>query len=299
MDNETLGWAQQVDWLKLGLRSHTHFPSIDSTNRWACETTGPWDAARLPLLVTCEEQTAGRGRHGRSWWQGNGGLAFSLVMDLPHSPPGGVAGAAGEGAGLLSPHWLSLWNAVVLQRTAASFLPDQVVRLKWPNDLIIDDRKNAGILTESVSGRPGRVVVGIGVNINNRLDCQTPTEAREGFSWAETHRLFDLGEVLRRFVVEWLRWDYQTPDARAQLLRDYRAVDGLRGKRLQVTATNVWEPDPTSPDRCIPMVACDWANNGTFQGDYAGLTPEGYLSLTGPAGELWVFPAAERVRAVG
>lgn len=299
MDTETPGWAQQVDWLKLGLRSHTHFSSIDSTNRWACETTGTWDAVRLPSLVTCEEQTAGRGRQGRSWWQGNGGLAFSLVMDLPQSPPGGVAGAAGEGACLLSPHWLSLWNAVVLQRTAARFLPDQVVRLKWPNDLIIDDRKNAGILTEPVSGRAGRVVVGIGVNINNRLDCQTPVEAREGFSWAETHRLFDLGEVLRRFVEEWLRWDYQTPEARAQLLHDYSAVDGLRGKRLQVTATNVWQPDPTSPKRCIPLENPAQSSDGTFEGDYLGLTAEGYLSLHGARGELWVFPAAERVRAVG
>lgn len=100
-------------------------------------------APRAPhgLLVTAAEQTAGHGRQGRTWTAPAGeGLLMSLVLhDWPELLPLTAAVAVAETAG-----------------------PD--TRIKWPNDILVNDRKVAGILVE---GRPqdGWAVLGIGVNV--------------------------------------------------------------------------------------------------------------------------------------
>ena len=106
-----------------------------------------------PVLLVAEQQTAGRGRLGRSWTSRAGdSLTFSLGMPLaPHDWSG-----------------LSLAVGVGLAESL-----DPRVRLKWPNDLWLDDRKLAGILIETASFGEGRdarryAVVGVGINIAPR-----------------------------------------------------------------------------------------------------------------------------------
>lgn len=111
-------------------------------------------APRAPhgLLVTAAEQTAGHGRQGRTWTAPAGeGLLMSLVLhDWPELLPLTAAVAVAETAG-----------------------PD--TRIKWPNDILVNDRKVAGILVE---GRPqeGWAVLGIGVNVAVRA---FPDELRD------------------------------------------------------------------------------------------------------------------------
>ena len=128
------------------------FPTIDSTNTWVMEQAR--QGAAEGLVAVAEEQTAGRGRLGRTWVSPPGGsLLMSLLLrpvDLPmdklHLATAAVAMAGADAVALI-----------------AEVRPS----LKWPNDLLIGDRKLAGVLTE-VEG--DAVVVGIGIN------CTWPDE---------------------------------------------------------------------------------------------------------------------------
>ncbi len=129
-----------------------HFRSVDSTNERARSLA----AAGAPhgTLVTAAEQRAGRGRQGRVWVAPPGrALLCSLVL---RDPPRLLPLAAGVAvAGLAGPE----------------------ARLKWPNDVLLDGLKVAGILVE---GRPQErwAVLGIGVNVAVSLD-ELPFELRE------------------------------------------------------------------------------------------------------------------------
>jgi BirA family biotin operon repressor/biotin-[acetyl-CoA-carboxylase] ligase len=126
-----------------------HLRATDSTNERAKALAG---GAPHGLLVTAAEQTAGHGRQGRTWSAPAGeGLLMSLVL---HDWP------------LLLP----LVAAVAVAETAGG-----AARIKWPNDILVDDRKVAGILVEA---RPAEswAVLGIGVNVAVRA---FPAELRD------------------------------------------------------------------------------------------------------------------------
>lgn len=118
---------------------HVHHRVVDSTN----ERAKALAAAGAPhgTLVTAEEQTAGRGRQGRSWLAEAGA---AVLMSVVLRPP---------------PDALPLAAAVAV----AEAVPAEAA-IKWPNDVLVDGRKLAGILVE---GRPqeGWVVLGIGLNV--------------------------------------------------------------------------------------------------------------------------------------
>ncbi|WP_114970676.1 biotin--[acetyl-CoA-carboxylase] ligase [Rhodoferax ferrireducens] len=128
-------------------------PQIDSTNT---ELMRRARAGRMePVLLVAEQQTAGRGRLGRQWFSGqeaSAGAPASLTfsLGLPLSPQ----------------DWSGLSLAVGLS-IVQSLHPE--LRLKWPNDVWLHDRKLAGILIETASlGDLRYAVVGVGINIRER-----------------------------------------------------------------------------------------------------------------------------------
>ena len=111
----------------------------------------------LPLWVTAERQTAGRGRAGRVWVSDRGNLQASLavICNAPLAQAGELALVAG----------LALFDTV---RTTMPLVEMISLRLKWPNDLLIGSAKAGGILVESTTarGQPGFLaVIGFGLNI--------------------------------------------------------------------------------------------------------------------------------------
>src|SRR5512147_2453471 len=150
--------------LKLPLGDVRYFDSIGSTNNEALA----WAAggARDMSLVIADEQTAGRGRLDRKWYTPKGtALAFSIVLrptanERPHLPR--LVGLA------------ALAVAVSLRKQGLD------ARIKWPNDVLIQNHKVCGILIESVwSGEDvDCVVIGIGINI---LEGSVPPEERLQF----------------------------------------------------------------------------------------------------------------------
>ncbi|MDD2057076.1 bifunctional biotin--[acetyl-CoA-carboxylase] ligase/biotin operon repressor BirA [Pseudomonas sp. GD03860] len=139
-------YAQGENWPAL------IFDSIDSTNAQALRSISEGQAA--PFLVLAERQTAGRGRRGRQWVSPFAeNLYYSLVLRIE----GGMRQLEG----------LSLVVGLAVMRTLHAFgVAD--AGLKWPNDVLVNNQKIAGILLELV-GDPAdvcHVVLGVGVNVN-------------------------------------------------------------------------------------------------------------------------------------
>jgi BirA family biotin operon repressor/biotin-[acetyl-CoA-carboxylase] ligase len=123
------------------------YDTIDSTNLEALRAARA--GARGPLWIVAKRQTAGRGRRGRSWVSEPGNLYASLLL-TDSSPPEHAA-------------QLSFVAVLALYDAVAGRIPGLASRLsvKWPNDLLIDRMKCAGILIE---GEGTAAVIGIGVN---------------------------------------------------------------------------------------------------------------------------------------
>lgn len=134
-------------------------PSCDSTN--AVLLARAESGAPSGTVVIAEEQTAGRGRRGRSWFASPGdSLTFSLLWRFaPGTAPAGLSLAVGVAV------------ARALRGVGAGG-----TALKWPNDILKEGRKLGGILVELVPGAPHAAVIGIGINL--RLPAGMPDEVR-------------------------------------------------------------------------------------------------------------------------
>lgn len=122
------------------------YRTIGSTNDRAAELAGR--AGPRPSVVVAEEQTSGRGRRGDAWQSSAGaGIWMSLVLDAERAFP-----------------QLPLVVGVACARAIdrALDVAEPMVMVKWPNDLVVADRKIGGILCEA---SPRAVVVGVGINV--------------------------------------------------------------------------------------------------------------------------------------
>lgn len=130
-----------------------HFDTTESTNTEARRLAGSYPGECL--LVTATTQSAGRGRHGRSWESPRGGAWLSFVWPTRQPP--------------LAYSAVSLVAAIAVRRALLDVVATHRLQIKWPNDLLIDDRKVVGILCEQWPGdreNPGIIVMGIGINID-------------------------------------------------------------------------------------------------------------------------------------
>ncbi len=287
-------WTE-VDWCAWGIATHTHYEAVESTQTAAHALAAELAEADLPLLVTCESQTAGRGRGNRSWLQQVGGLAFTVVLPLQNDALRGQS--QGEW-----PRWWALWTGLCLQATAAKLVPGGTCRLKWPNDLWIDGRKNAGILLETLRGRPQVLAVGVGVNVNNRILEVPAGQSVTPISWIELGGgAFDLPQVLGHFLQRWLPISgLELPDL-AECCGRFARVDALSGKRLTVVSATAFvarEDDPLTLEP-ITQIAESATGSGAapiYTGRYAGIGRDGWLRLREQDGRELVFPSAEQVR---
>jgi BirA family biotin operon repressor/biotin-[acetyl-CoA-carboxylase] ligase len=139
---------------RFGSKVYT-FQTIDSTNNCARVLAGCW--AEEGTVVIAEEQTAGKGRLGRTWLATPGeNLTFSIILrpDLPSEEM----------------NLLPLFVAVGIAAAVESVI-SMKVQCKWPNDLLLNGKKFAGVLMEGAvsNNAVDFVVVGIGINVNQTL----------------------------------------------------------------------------------------------------------------------------------
>jgi BirA family biotin operon repressor/biotin-[acetyl-CoA-carboxylase] ligase len=206
-------------------------PTTGSTNTDAAERARA--GAAEGYVVTADEQTAGRGRLDRRWQSPpRAGIAVSVLLRpglatdrWPAVPPGRYA-------------LLPLLAGVALAETVRR-LGDVDATLKWPNDLLIDERKCAGILAETVPGDgPPAVVVGLGVNVTLR-EAELPRPDATSLQLAGSEcvdRDPVLRALLRSMADRYVRWRDAGGDAEASgLIEAYRFHCGTIGREVAVT----------------------------------------------------------------
>jgi BirA family transcriptional regulator, biotin operon repressor / biotin---[acetyl-CoA-carboxylase] ligase len=199
--------ANQLQLLTDGAlwRDVTVVPRTGSTNADLLERARAGAAEGLVLVA--EEQTAGRGRLGRSWSAPAGAaLTFSVLLRPAGVPPTRLG-------------WLPLLTGVAVV-TAVRDQAGVPASLKWPNDVLVGERKLAGILAEA---HGGAVVVGVGLNVTLRpADLPVPAATSlliEGA--ASTGRTSLLAAILAELGHRYQAWraDPDAPDLRQDYLR--------------------------------------------------------------------------------
>lgn len=239
----------QLAGSRFGARIH-HFYSIDSTMSAAARLAAK--GAPEGTLVVAEEQTAGRGRFGRHW---HSERASGLYCTLVLRPS--VAPAMAPVLTLLA----GVAVAEVIQEASQI-----AVDLRWPNDVLINEKKCAGILVEMTAEplRVSHVLIGIGINVNQRV---IPAELIE----EATSLLLQAGRTFSRLellisVLKRLEHYYNRflDQGAAGIIERFEEISSYaRGRRVRVT---------------------DGAK--VVSGKTEGLTPEGILLVRRADGQL-------------
>ncbi len=228
-ESQAQGFALAETALAAGFRLHA-FETIGSTNDAALDlaASGAGPASVTRTWLVARAQTQGRGRHGRQWQSPPGNLYASLLLIdevTPRAAPqlGFVAGVA-------------------LARALRRLSPDGAgIRLKWPNDILLDGAKLAGILAEgrALPQESYAAVIGFGVNCQS---CPPDLPYRAAAlidTGAVRHRAEDVLSSLSEEMAHWLGRFQQGFDAiRAEWLR---LAAGIGGEIRVTTAARQFE----------------------------------------------------------
>ena len=240
------------------------FGAIDSTNEEARRRALAGDPGGL--WIVAEAQTAGRGRRGRSWVSPSGNLHASALLINP------CAQARAAQVGFVA--------GVALARAAREV--GAGARLKWPNDLLIDGAKCAGLLVEGLQLQDGRFacIVGIGVNCAEAPGgVGYPTAElrdRDG-GRIDAERLF--GHLAPRFAETLAEW--RGGENFAAVRAAWLALAGPVGERIRIQSAA-----------------------SRREGVFEGLDADGCLLFRGDDGveavdaaDLWILPASDGLAA--
>ena len=272
------GLLQSLSDLPIGVIKY--FDRLDSTSNVA----STWAAQGAPdlALVVAEEQTAGRGRQGRRWVTvPKASLAFSLVIYPTDKSPD------------ILPRLTALGTLAV--RDALEKYYGILAQIKWPNDVLVQQRKLAGILAEArwTGDHIDAFILGIGINIaaasvgtalGNEDNLCFPATCVESILGHPVDRL----ELLHHVIAELLFWRPRL--ASPEFLKAWDSHLAFRGEHVQVvTEQNVERKvSPESPGGQTLVVA---------KGTLLGLAPDGSLKLRIQSGEVIAVRAGEvRIR---
>jgi BirA family biotin operon repressor/biotin-[acetyl-CoA-carboxylase] ligase len=234
---------------KLNIGGLRYFPSIGSTNDEALA----WAAsgAKDISIVIADEQTQGRGRLDRKWFTPkDSALAFSLIL---------------RPAASLRPHLSRTVGLAALSIAEACLKQGLAPQIKWPNDILLNGKKTAGILIETVwSGEDvDSLVIGIGVNV--RAVSVPPVEL---LKFPATSIEDELGKE---------------PPAREEILRDIlSAFITWRERMDSVGLVNAWEEKLAFRGE---QVQVQDGSASSITGELQGLESDGSLRLVDEHGK--------------
>lgn len=208
-----------------------HLENTASTNDVALQ----WAQEGAPhgAVVRADSQSDGRGRQGRNWVSPRGcGLYFSLITR--------------DEIALQAVPQLTMIAALGVARALEKIAPASTrAAVKWPNDIVLNEKKIGGVLCESRSRESGAqsgearaefVVIGIGLNVNfARADLPPQTKIPASSLQIESGKPFDLDEVLAMVLrgIEEAHREYSQGNWNA-LRREWMQRDFLQGRRVKV-----------------------------------------------------------------
>jgi BirA family biotin operon repressor/biotin-[acetyl-CoA-carboxylase] ligase len=223
-NGEPLDVAQIEERLKarrLGAKVH-YFSTLSSTNTYARGLAE--SGAAEGEIVIAEGQTQGRGRLGRRWESPPfANLYFSIIL-RPQLPPAHAP-------------QITLMAAVALAEAITPLLASAPT-IKWPNDILVHGKKLAGVLTEAAcaGARMEHVILGIGVNVNYRVDAMPLELRRRAISLVDlTGGNVDRESFLARLIHALDRCYGELEDSGFEALRPrWETYFGLRDRRVRV-----------------------------------------------------------------
>jgi BirA family biotin operon repressor/biotin-[acetyl-CoA-carboxylase] ligase len=237
-----------------------HLPTVGSTNLLALEAAQA--GASHGSVWIADEQTAGRGRGGHTWHSTPGDGLYLSVLLRPQ-------------IALVDALWLSLATGLAA-KTAIAAVTGLQPDIRWPNDLLLLEKKCGGILAEtssipSQSDTPTMLryaVIGIGINVNHsnfpaEIEPFATSLRREGGIVYSRERV--LIELLRALdhEIHLLEDELREASTRPRLLERFEAASSwVRGRRVRVD------------------------EDGGYTGVTTGLNPRGFLRIAGDDGEL-------------
>jgi BirA family transcriptional regulator, biotin operon repressor / biotin---[acetyl-CoA-carboxylase] ligase len=260
-----------------------HYSQTESTNLLAmqagAELTHDAETAPEGSVFLADEQTAGRGRKGHSWHSERGsGIYCSFLLRTP-LPPGDAL-------------WLSLMAGIAVQDAVREITGLQA-DIRWPNDLLLNDKKFAGILTEmsSESARVNHAVVGIGINVNHQhfpeefAETATSLRLEGGREWS---RLELVAALIRAFDREY-----------RVLLRAMSSPIRTPALRFEPIMRRVESRSSYAHGKLVQV-----SEDGGYSGVTDGLDPRGFLRVRTDKGLRIVIsgsvrPLARRTDASG
>jgi BirA family transcriptional regulator, biotin operon repressor / biotin---[acetyl-CoA-carboxylase] ligase len=187
-------------------------------------------------VVVAETQTEGIGRHGHSWHsESTGGLYLSIVLRLPLTPEALPV--------------LAMALGLAAQR-AVDDVAGVACDLRWPNDVLLNEKKLAGILVQAADNA---VIAGIGLNVNQSAFPEELSSIATSLL-LETGKEHSKEELLERIVMESLRYAGLLADrGKGPILREFEAHSSyVRGKPVDVE----------SSDRIVTGVTAGLDENG-------------------------------------
>lgn len=206
------------------------FPRLRSTNDHAA-VLRKRDELFAPAIVLTGCQTAGRGRGTNSWWSQPGVLTVTFVFPINDQ---------------LAPYQIPLLAGLAVREATAGLLPGAPVKLKWPNDLLIEGKKLAGLLCERVQKAD---LIGLGMNVNIRPDLSPPALRDHMASLSDiagrpleiTNVLIAIAGGLHAMLT------HQNERSFGSHLRQYDEHHALIGRRVRVTPGGT---DPAITGKC-------------------------------------------------
>jgi BirA family biotin operon repressor/biotin-[acetyl-CoA-carboxylase] ligase len=169
------------------------------------------------FVVVAEEQTKARGRFGRAWYSPKGGLWVTYVMkdfEAERVPD------------------LTLANALAIRKALERYVN---AKIRWPNDVVVDDKKIAGVLVEAIArGDKATTFVGFGVDTNV---AEFPKDVRATSVLLETGKLVDNDELMFEIISltkEYLRLNL------SQLAKELDNYSSLNGREVRISGEG-WE----------------------------------------------------------
>ncbi len=250
-------WVKILDQLPIG--SIRIYQSVSSTNR----VLEDWARVGAPdlSLVAADEQTAGMGRRGRQWITRRGqALAFSLLL---HPDP--------EQVNQDNLGWLGMAAALSVAETLEEDYKLSAL-IKWPNDVLLQNKKVCGVLAEAHwQGEDLEfVVIGIGVNVHRpgvppRNQLRFPATSLDQHLKQRVERLPLMESIIHRFL------QHRTRIGSQNLVEEIERNLAYLGQEIILTQEN----------------------QELARGNLEGLTPQGGLRLQTPGGEELIFKIGE------
>jgi len=200
-----------------------HVDETGSTNTDLVAAAAADETAWPDLSVLCaSSQTAGRGRAGREWESRPGSSLAVSILVRPID------------VGLQNFGWLPILAGLAMTQTVSALLPEARVELKWPNDVLVDDKKISGVLSELLPDGRG-VVIGAGLNLA-QSQSELPIAAATSLALEGATVGFEqsLGTYLQNFVALYREFLEHRGNADAcGLRRSAQAKCGSLGRRVR------------------------------------------------------------------